>query len=136
MKEQRCKGSIYLQPYILKRYKLIFSHSNPNNTYGHANIEKSKNSAVSGAIWKITKDHENILDDYEGVNFNPPHYQKEYLSWKNKKVLVYIQNQYTEKKPSSTYLHTIIQGYKDCALDLNYLKRRISFYTINYVIKW
>ena len=28
---------------IVKGYKLIFSHRNPNNKYRHANIEKNKN---------------------------------------------------------------------------------------------
>ena len=40
MKNERCPGSKYIQPYVLKGYKLIFSHRNPNNKYGHANIEK------------------------------------------------------------------------------------------------
>ena len=98
MREQRCESSIYLQTYILKGYKLIFSHRNPNNKHGHANIEKNKSSVVLGAIWKITRDHEKKLDDYEGINFNPPSYQKEYFSWKGKKVLVYVQSPYTKKK--------------------------------------
>ena len=42
MKGARCRGSIFLQTYILKGYKLIFSHRNPNNKYGHANIEKNR----------------------------------------------------------------------------------------------
>ena len=136
MKGARCRGSIFLQTYILKGYKLIFSHRNPNNKYGHANIEKNRDFKVPGAIWKITKNHENVLDEYEAVNFNPPSYQKRYLPWKGKKVLVYAQNPYTKRKPSSSYLHTIIQGYKDCGLDLDYLKRRITFYKIDYDIKW
>ena len=43
MKEVRCKGSLFIEPYILNGYKLIFSNRNPNNKYGHANIEKVKN---------------------------------------------------------------------------------------------
>ena len=136
MKEIRCKGSLFIEPYILNGYKLIFSNRNPNNKYGHANIEKVKNFKVPGAIWKITKKHEKILDNYEGVNMNPSYYQKEYLFWKGKKVLVYVQNIYTKRKPSSSYFHTIVQGYKDCNLDLNYLKKRIYYYTIDYDISW
>ena len=136
MKNERCPSSQYVRPYILKGYKLIFSHRNPNNKYGHANIEKSKNFNVPGAIWNLTKNHENILDEYESVNYNPPYYYKEYFNWKGKKVLVYIQKIYYLKKPNSTYLHTIIDGYKDCSLDLNYLKKRISHYVIKYNIRW
>ena len=97
MKKERCKGSKYLKSYILKGYKLIFSHRNPNNKIGHANIEKDKNFYVPGAIWKLTKTHEKTLDEYEAVNFNPPYYQKEYFSWKGKKVLFYVQNIYTKR---------------------------------------
>jgi len=136
MKTERCKGSIYLQPYVLKGYKLLFSNRNRNNVYGYGNIVKNKNSKVPGAVWKITKKNERVLDEYEGVNYNPSHYQKEYLSWKGKKVLFYVQQIYTKRKPSSKYLHTIIQGYKDCGLDLNYLKKRVFFYDISYNIIW
>ena len=136
MYKERCPGSKYIQPYILKGYKLIFSHHNPKNNFGHANIEKNKNFNVPGAIWNLTKKHEKTLDEYEAVNYNPPYYRKEYLSLKGKKVLVYIQRVYTKKNPSSSYLHTIIQGYKDCNLDLNYLKKRIYNYNIGYKIHW
>ena len=136
MKEERCPGSKYIQSYILKGYKLIFSHRNPNNKYGHANIEKNINFSVPGAIWNLTKKHESTLDDYEAVNYNPQYYYKEYFGWKGKKVLVYIQKIYTKRKPASSYLHTIIEGYKDCNLDMSYLKKRISNYTLSYKVHW
>ena len=136
MKEERCPGSKYIQSYILKGYKLIFSHRNPNNKYGHANIEKNINFSVPGAIWNLTKNHESTLDDYEAVNYNPQYYYKEYFRWKGKKVLIYIQKIYTKRKPASSYLHTIIEGYKDCNLDMSYLKKRISNYTISYKVHW
>ena len=136
MKNKRCPGSKYIQSYILKGYKLIFSHRNPNNKHGHANIEKNKNFSVPGAIWNLTKNHESTLDDYEAVNYNPQYYYKEYFRWKGKKVLIYIQKIYTKRKPASSYLHTIIEGYKDCNIDMNYLKKRISNYTISYKVHW
>ena len=136
MKEERCPGSKYIQSYILKGYKLIFSHRNPNNKYGHANIEKNINFSVPGAIWNLTKKHESTLDDYEAVNYNPQYYYKEYFRWKGKRVLVYIQKIYTKRKPASSYLHTIIEGYKDCNLDLKKLKKIISHYKIKYQINW
>ena len=136
MKKERCPGSKYIQPYILKGYKLIFSQRNPNNKYGHANIEKNKNSSVQGAIWQLSKEHEKTLDEYEAVNYNPPYYYKEYLLWRKKKVLVYIQKIYTKKNPSSSYLHTIIKGYKDCNLNINFLKKTVKNYSVNYNINW
>ena len=136
MKKERCPGSKYIQSYTLKNYKLIFSHRNPNNKYGHANIEKNKNFSVPGAIWNLTKSNEQTLDDYESVNYNPPYYYKEYFNWKGKKVLIYIQKIYTKRKPSSSYLHTIIEGYRDCNLNMKYLKKRISNYTLSYTVHW
>ncbi len=136
MQRVRCPGSKFIRPYILKGHKLIFSHRNPNNKYGHANIEKNKNFTVPGAIWSLSKEHEKTLDEYEGVNYNPPYYQKEYLVLKGKKILVYVQKIYTKRKPSYTYFHTIIQGYKDCDLDIKYLKKKISNYTLDYNIDW
>ena len=136
MNKERCPSSKYIQSYNLKGYRLIFSHRNPNNKYGHANIEKNINFSVPGAIWNLTKKHESTLDDYEAVNYNPQYYYKEYFRWKGKRVLVYIQKIYTKRKPASSYLHTIIEGYKDCNLDMSYLKKRISNYTLSYKVHW
>ena len=129
----RCSGSKYVKSFILKGYKLIFSHQNQKNTYGHANIEKKTGFKVHGAIWSLTKKNEKNLDIYEVV---PRYYQKEYFKLNGKKVLFYKQNKFVKRKPTSKYLHTIIEGYKDCSLDLNFLKRRISYYTLDYNIKW
>ena len=117
--KKRCKDSKYLKPYILKSHTLSFSHMTNKTIYGHANILKKSNSTVPGAIWFISKKDEKSLDFYEGVNYK--YYSKKYFKINKKRVLVYIQNKYFLKKPNSTYLHTIIQGYKDCNLDKNYL---------------
>ena len=133
MLKERCPGAKFITKYNLYGYKLIFSNYNSKAVFGHANIEKNNKSKVPGAIWNITRKNEKILDVYEGV---PTYYQKEYIKWNKKKVLVYIQNNFIKKKPSSSYLHTIIEGYKNCNLELRHLKKRISFYTINYKINW
>ena len=116
MKKERCPGSKYIQPYILKGYKLIFSHRNPNNKYGHANIEKNKNFYVPGAIWSLTKKHEKILDHYEQY---PDTYQKEYFCLDKKKIMFYIMSKYYLKKPPKSYIDTINEGYKNCNIDFN-----------------
>jgi len=132
--KNRCIGSKFVKKYILKGYKLCFSHKTNRSVYGHANIIKNKKSEVQGALWNITKDDENELDGYEGVDYN--YYHKEYFNLNSKKVLVYMQKKYYIQKPNSTYLHTIIEGYKDCILDIKKLKRIISSYKINYKIYW
>tara|TARA_B100000427_G_C15490826_1_gene587497 strand:- start:76 stop:519 length:444 start_codon:yes stop_codon:yes gene_type:complete len=130
----RCSGSKYIRKYILTGHKLCFSHKTNYSVYGHANIIKNKNSKVYGALWNITKKDEIELDRYEGVDYN--YYQKEYFNLRGKKVLVYVQKLYYFQKPNSTYLHTIIQGYKDCSLDIKKLKKTISNYKIKYIINW
>ena len=130
----RCKDSSYIKKYNLKGFNLCFSHKTEQSKYGHANVVKNKSLKVPGAIWDISKEDENELDVYEGVDYN--YYQKKYFKINGKKVLIYIQKIYFKKKPNSTYLHTIIQGYRDCGLDLNYLKRRIPRYRVKYKIDW
>ena len=76
MKNIRCVGSKYLKTTFLKDYKLSFCHSNIENKFGYANVIKKKKSKVPGAIWEITKKHEEILDRYEGF---PNTYQKQYF---------------------------------------------------------
>ena len=132
--KNRCSGAKYIKKYTLKAYKLSFSHKTKNSIYGHANIVKNKKSKVIGALWNISKKDEKELDWYEGVNYN--YYSKEYFTLNGKKVLVYIQNIYYLKKPNSSYLHTIIEGYKDCSLDIKKLKKIISKYNIKYKINW
>ena len=132
--KRRCRGAKYIKKHTLKSYKLCFSHKTKHSIYGHANIVKNKKSKVIGALWNINKKDEKELDWYEGVDYN--YYKKKYFILNGKKVLVYIQNIYYFKKPNSTYLHTIIEGYKDCFLDISKLKKIIFNYKIKYKIKW
>ena len=115
MKNIRCFGSKYLKFFILKNYKLIFSHPNKSNKFGYANITKKKGYKVVGAIWEITKEHERILDNYEQF---PNIYKKEYFYLRGKKVMFYIMYKYFIKDPPKSYIDTINRGYEDCNIDL------------------
>ena len=117
MKNIRCTGSKYLKSIFLKDYKLIFCYPNILNKYGYANVVKKKGSKVPGAIWKITKRHEKILDRYEDF---PNAYQKKYFYLNGKRIMFYIMNKYFIKKPPISYIDIITKGYKDCNIDLNY----------------
>ena len=132
--KDRCSRAKYIKKHTLNGYKLCFSHKTNHSVYGHANIIKNKKSEVNGALWDITRNDEKELDGYEGVDYN--YYQKEYFTLKGKKVLVYVQKIYYLQKPNYTYLNTIIQGYKDCSLDMKKLKKTVSNYKINYIINW
>jgi hypothetical protein len=45
----------FLQSYILKGYKLIFSRHNPKSTFGYANIEKDKKKSKDEKLNKKNK---------------------------------------------------------------------------------
>ena len=115
MKRVRCLGSRYIKAYYLKDYKMIFSHPNKLNKFGYANIIKKKGSKVAGAIWEITKAHENILDSYEQF---PDIYQKKYFYLEGKKIMFYIMSKYFLKEPPKIYIDTINKGYENCNIDL------------------
>ncbi len=120
MKNIRCKGSKFLKMFFLKDYKLLFCHPNKLNKYGYGNIVKKKGSKIPGAIWKITKKHEKILDRYEEF---PKSYQKKYFYLNGKKIMFYIMNGSFVKKPPRSYLNLIIEGYKNCNIDLKYINK-------------
>ena len=113
--KRRCKDSFFLKKYELKGYKLNF-----RSKYRAADIEKSKNSLVPGALFEISKSDEKKLDVYEDY---PILYKKLYFTYYNKTVMTYIMVNKTEfRYPTERYLNVVKRGYKDCKLDMKYLK--------------
>ena len=113
--KRRCKDSIFLKKYELKGYRLNF-----RSKYRAADIEKSKNSLVPGALFEISKSDEKKLDVYEDY---PILYKKLYFTYYNKTVMTYIMVNKTEfRYPTERYLNVVKRGYKDCKLDMKYLK--------------
>ncbi len=117
--KRRCKDSVFLRKYELKGYKLNF-----RSKYRAADIEKSKNSLVPGALFEISKSDEKKLDVYEDY---PVLYKKLYFSYYNKRVMTYIMVNKTEfRYPTERYLNVVKQGYKDCKLNFDYLTRALN----------
>ena len=113
--KRRCKDSIFLKKYELKGYRLNF-----RSKYRAADIEKSKNSLVPGALFEISKSDEKKLDVYEDY---PILYKKLYFTYYNRTVMTYIMVNKTEfRYPTERYLNVVKRGYKDCKLDTKYLK--------------
>ena len=113
--KRRCKDSVFIKKYELKGYRLNF-----RSKYRAADIEKSKNSIVPGALFEISKSDEKKLDVYEDF---PILYKKLYFSYYNKTVMTYIMVNKTEfRYPTERYLNVVKRGYKDCKLDTKYLK--------------
>ena len=127
MKNIRCNGCSYVKNAYLDNYALSFCHPEPDNIYGYANVYKKKGSRVPGAIWKITKEHEQTLDIYEEY---PKSYKKHYFNLDGNKTMFYIMETCSFKKPSQRYINIIKEGYQDCNLDLTYLERKISNYNM------
>ena len=117
--KRRCKDSAFLKKYELKGYKLNF-----RSKYRAADIEKSKNSIVPGALFEISKSDEKKLDVYEDF---PILYKKLYFSYYNKTVMTYIMVNKTEfRYPTERYLNVVKQGYKDCNLDIKFLIKALN----------
>ncbi len=113
--KRRCKDSVFLKKYELKGYRLNF-----RSKYRAADIEKSKNSIVPGALFEISKSDEKKLDVYEDY---PILYKKLYFTYYSKTVMTYIMVNKTEfRYPTERYLNVVKRGYKDCKLDTKYLK--------------
>ena len=125
--KKRCKDSKFIKNFILEDYKLSFCAI--NKSYGFANIIKQSNSKVPGCIWEISLRDQRKLDYYEGF---PIRYEKDFFLFNRKKIMYYIiKRQYLFKPPTRVYIDIIKQGYKDCNIDREYLKKKLKQYNIN-----
>ena len=112
--KRRCPNCRFIKKIALHNYKLTF-----RSRYGAADIEKETRKKVYGALYIISKSAEKKLDIYEEY---PTLYKKMYFKFNNKKVMTYIMPKKTKLvPPTSKYLNTIKQGYKDCKLSMKSL---------------
>ena len=117
--KRRCKDSVFLKKYELKGYKLNF-----RSKYRAADIEKSKNSIVPGALFEISKSDEKKLDVYEDF---PILYKKYYFNYYGKEIMTYTMVKKTSFKfPTERYLNIVKRGYRDCELDNKFLYRALN----------
>ena len=116
--KKRCRDSKFLKKIELKNFRLTF-----RSIYRAADIERKKNSIVQGALFNISKTDEKKLDLYEDF---PTLYKKHYFFYNEKKVMTYVMVKKTPfMYPKERYLNTIKQGYKDCDLDNDFLKKAL-----------
>ena len=130
--QERCKDSKYIKNVFLEGYKLSFCAI--SRSYGVANIVKKTGSKVPGGLWKISArdekedSDEKELDYYDGF---PIKYTKDFFTLNGEKIMFYIiKRQYSFKTPQRQYVDIINQGYQDCNLDREYLKKRLNHYNI------
>jgi len=125
--KERCKNSKYIKNIFLEGYKLSFCAI--DRDYGVANIVKKLDSKVPGGVWKISTNDEKKLDYYEGF---PIKYTKDFFILNDEKVMFYIiKRQYSFKPPQRWYVDIINQGYKDCNMDREYLKKKLTHYNVD-----
>ena len=116
--KRRCKDSIFLKKINLKDFRLTF-----RSKYRAADIEPKKNSIVPGGLFEISKSDEKKLDIYEDF---PILYKKYYFLYYGKKVMTYTMTKKTPFRfPTERYLNVVKRGYKDCKLDLKFLKKAL-----------
>ena len=117
--KRRCPNCRFIKKIILHNYKLTF-----RSKYGAADIEKKMGKKVYGALYNISKSDERRLDIYEEY---PTLYKKMYFIHYGKKIMTIKKKKKTEYRyPTKKYLNTIKQGYKDCDLDFNFLKKALK----------
>ena len=117
--KRRCKDSVFIKKYELKGYRLNF-----RSKYRAADIEKSKNSLVPGALFEISKSDEKKLDVYEDF---PILYKKYYFYYYGKKVMTYTMVKKSPFKfPTERYLNVVKKGYRDCKLDNSFLIKALK----------
>ena len=119
--KRRCKNSLFIKKIRLKNFKLTF-----RSKYRAADIESKKNSIVPGALFEISKSDEKKLDIYEDY---PILYKKHYFFYYGKEVMTYTMVKKTIFKfPTERYLNIVKRGYKDCNLNINFLKNALKNY--------
>jgi gamma-glutamylcyclotransferase (GGCT)/AIG2-like uncharacterized protein YtfP len=117
----RCPKSKYIGTYELPDHKLVFRSV--------ADVQKSEDSSVVGALFKITDECERSLDRYEGY---PNLYTKKYhTTWDKNTPMKIMFYSMVDKQlvypPAESYLETIIRGYMDCDLPTEALEEALQF---------
>jgi gamma-glutamylcyclotransferase (GGCT)/AIG2-like uncharacterized protein YtfP len=112
----RCPDSVPMGNMVLKGYRLVFR--------GVADIEKSDGDEVMVGLWKISEKCLDALDQYEGY---PRLYTKIYRETDDGLVMLYQMLRANGIHPPSThYLESISDGFKDFQLDPYYLKDAVA----------
>lgn len=119
--KHRCPDAKPVGTAWIKDYQLLFKGS---KTGSYLTIEKAEKSKVPVAVWEVSESDERRLDLYEGYpNF---YYKKEMevtVNCRKIKAFVYIMHEERPLGiPSSHYVRTCVQGYRDFGFHLKHLR--------------
>ena len=126
----RCPGAKFIGTGVIENYALRFKGS----PYGaHATISPQEGSVVPVGIWRILKRDEKNLDMYEGYHERGYcYYDKEQIPVKMSNGMelngmVYIMDRAKDfGLPTKGYYYTVLQGYRDCGLDVKVLEKALQ----------
>jgi len=122
---ERCPEAEIIGTGILENYRLLFKGEEKD---AFLTIEKKEGAVVPVGLWKLSPSDEISLDEYEEY---PQMYYKEDLPVKTEKGEVIFAMAYVMRKdyednhefnlPSSEYLQSVIEGYRNFKFDGGYL---------------
>lgn len=119
--KHRCPDAKPIGTAWIKDYQLLFKGS---KTGSYLTIEKTEKSKVPVAVWEVSEADERRLDLYEGCpNF---YYKTEMeVTVNRRKIKAFVYIMHEERPlgiPSSHYVRTCVQGYRDFGFNLKYLR--------------
>lgn len=117
---RRCPGAKSLGKFFLDDALLVFR--------GVADCIVAPGERCPGGVWKITAACERALDRYEGIGSG--YYSKEYLDIDGipgePQLMLYVMNSTGVMPPSTAYLETVKQGYRDFRLPFEPLRAAVQ----------
>ena len=122
----RCPRAVPVGRALLRGYRLEFR----GRGQGVATVSQDRYSDVWGAVWEISDECEDMLDDYEGY---PAYYEKidikVHMADEKSKVMdvmTYQLNHGRFNVPSMRYYNIIKKGYLDFELPVFTLKKAVE----------
>lgn len=117
----RCPDAKSVGTAWIHGYQLMFKGS---KTGSYLTIEKAEKSKVPVAVWEVSEADEQRLDAYEGC---PTFYYKTEMeiTVNRRKIKAFVYIMHEDRPlgiPSSSYVRTCVQGYRDFGFDLKYLR--------------
>lgn len=118
----RCPNAKIIGTSVIEGSQLLFKGS---RTGYYLTVEPKENCRVPIAVWEVTQSDELSLDRYEG--FPSFYYKKDMVlpvkgiktgKVRKREVFLYIMHEHRPTgKPSSLYLRTCLEGYKNFGFD-------------------
>ena len=121
----RCSEARLVGTGMIPGYELQFK-GRKNGAF--ATIAPKEGAMVPVAVWELMPSDELSLDRYEGF---PSHYFKQdvpvQIDGQEISVMAYVMDlQKDFGRPSPWYYKTVLEGYRDCGLDVSYLQNALK----------